>query len=112
MIPEAISIEVEIGTQLTLAVNITSFNVGVTSVTWRQNGDIIIDQVGGFAITNMNLNTSPGYSILELDSVISPTKHGGIYQVTVTNPAGSATSSFNVSVSGKLELLSVHLWTS
>ena len=101
MIPKVTSVEAEIGTQLTLTVNITSFNREVTDVSWRRNGDLVINQVGGITITDTNLNTPPGFSTLVFDSVASPAKHGGVYQVTVTNLAGSATSSFNVSVSGK-----------
>ena len=100
---EAIDVEVEVGMSLTLSVNITDFNLEITDIVWIINDSTAVRHTSGvFAITNTSLDVPVGTSALFVESVTSPVVYSGIYQVTVTNPAGSDTSTFNVSITSEL----------
>ena len=84
---------------LTLSVNITEFNLKVTDIVWLNNDGTIVSYTSDvYTITNSSLDAPVGKTSLFVESVTSPVVYGGIYQVTVTNPAGSDTSTFNVSI--------------
>ena len=87
---------------LTLSVNITEFNLEITDIVWlNYNGTVVSHISEIYTITNSSLDAPMGTAVLFVESVTSPTVYGGIYQVIVTNPAGSDTSTFNVSISSK-----------
>ena len=83
-----------------LIINIVMFNLDITEVTWTRNGHVITDGDGGYSLTNANLTTVPGMAMLLLDSIISPALHGELYQVNISNPAGSDISTIIVTVYG------------
>ena len=101
--PEALDIEVEVGMSLVLTVNITEFNLEITDsdIFWTRNGVVLVNQMDGFTITSTSLDSPPGMSMLTLAQVGTPSMHSGEYIVNATNPAGSDSSTFNVTVTGK-----------
>ena len=101
--PESMSVEVEVGTPLTLMINITEFNLKVTDVVWTRDSNTLMDQVDGFTITSTGLVSPPGMSVLMLDSVVTPEMHAGTYVANASNPAGSDMSVFNVTITGKYD---------
>ena len=96
--PQFMDIEVEVLTQLMLTANVSAFNLVIDGVTWNRN-DSIIENENGFTLSNSSLDAPPAMVTLILD-VTSPNRDSGIYTVTVSNPAGSDTSTFNVTVTG------------
>ncbi len=97
------AVQVEVGMPLMLTVNITEFNLEIaeSDISWTRNGAMLMDQVNGFSIVNTNLNVAPGMSTLTLAGVETPDMHSGTYVVNATNPAGSDTSTFTVTVTGE-----------
>ena len=100
--PEAMDVEVEVGTRLTLTVNVTKFNRDIDSVIWTLHGMAIENGVDGYIYTLTNVSPDAPSSIVSLtrENVISPAEDSGNYTVTMTNVAGSDTSEFNVTVTG------------
>ena len=87
---------------LTPSVNITEFNLEITDIVWiLNNGTAVRHTSDVYIITNSSLDAPVGTVSLSVESVTSPVVYGGIYEVTVTNPAGTDTSTFNVSVTSK-----------
>jgi hypothetical protein len=87
---------------LTLSVNITEFNLGITDIVWsNNNGTSVRYNSGDYTTSNSSLDAPVGTATLFVESVTSPVVYGGIYQVTVSNPAGSDSSVFNVSVTSE-----------
>ena len=81
---------------LTLSVNITGFNLETTDIIWLNNNGSVVSQTSDiYTITNSSLDAPVGTATLFVESVTSP---AGIYQVTISNPAGSDTSIFHVSI--------------
>ena len=101
--PQAMDVEAVVGTPLTLSVNVTEFNLKIESVVWMKNGSIIENGTDNFTITHISLNAPPSTVVLTRDNVISPMEDSGDYSVTITNPAGSDMSTFNVTVTGELK---------
>ncbi len=101
LIPEAIHIEVEIGMSLTLSVNITKFNLGITDIVWSNDDASVRYNNSDYATSNSSLDAPVGTAMLFIESVTSPVLYGGIYRVTVSNPAGSDSSIFNVSIASE-----------
>ena len=97
--PEAMDIEVEVGSPLVLEVVIFGFNLPVTEITWMQDSALLQDGMNDFTIMNNSLSMPNGTSTLTVVAV-SPALHSGIYEVSVTNPADSDSSTFTVTVSG------------
>ena len=89
----------EVLTRLTLTASISDFNLAIDGVTWMRGGSII-QSGNGFTLTNSSLDSPPAMVTLTLD-VMMPNQDSGIYTVNVSNPAGSDTSTFNVTVTGK-----------
>ena len=103
--PEAIDIDVEVGMSLTLSVNITEVNLEISDIVWLSNNGTAVRHTSGvYTVTNTSLDTPVGKAQLFVETVTSPAVYSGIYQVTVTNPAGSHTSTFNISITSKSEL--------
>ena len=94
-------VEVEVGSPLTLSVNVTEFNLPIDDVTWTMNDNVIQNGTDGFTITYTDLDAPPSMVVLTLDEVISPASDNGQYTVSVSNPAGIDTSTFNITVSGE-----------
>jgi hypothetical protein len=87
---------------LTLSVNITGFNLEVTDIVWLNNNGTVVSQTSGiYTITNSSLDAPVGTATLFVESVTSPVVYEGIYWVTISNPAGSDSSFFNVSITSK-----------
>ena len=99
--PDNVDVEVEVGTRLTLAVNVTEFNLNIDNVTWTQNETVIENGTDGFTIEFISLNEPPSMIVLTLGEVTSPVSDGGLFTVSVSNPAGLDMSTFNVTVSGE-----------
>lgn len=97
------AVMVEVGMPLMLTVSITDFNLEISEsdISWTRNGDVLMDQVNGYVIVSTNLNAPPGMSTLTLAAVETPDMHSGTYVVNASNPAGSDTSIFTVTVTGK-----------
>ena len=84
---------------LTLSVNITEFNLKITDIVWLNNNGTTVSHTSEiYTITNSSLDAPVGTTMLFVETVTSPVVYGGIYQVIVINPAGSDTSTFNVSI--------------
>ena len=94
---------------LTLSVNITGFNLEVTDIVWLNSSGTVVSQTSGiYMIINSSLDAPVGTAMLFVESVTSPVVYGGIYQVIVTNPAGSDSSTFHVSIISYSEFKAVH----
>ncbi len=93
--------EVLAGNTLELSVNITSFNLPLTSITWTHNGNVLTSGQDSVTITNPSLSDpSPVVSMLIRASLIP--LDSGNYSIMSTNPEGSSTYTFQVTVTGKL----------
>ncbi len=105
MVPSVVlgetSLEVEDGSDLTLSVSITGFNVHLTDISWTQLGSTLTSGQGGgrVTITNTPLMTAPVNSTLTITSVLP--NESGSYVVTATNAAGNDSFMFSVSVTCK-----------
>ena len=100
VLSSATNIEVTTGTPLSFAVIITDFNLPLTEITWYIDGTPATTEIERITITNTSTTSPPATSTLTLDPVQLPIE-SGLYSVTVVNPAGMATTTFAVSVSGK-----------
>ena len=86
---------------LMLTVTITNFNLPIDTIDWTFNNESIINKTHMFTILNSGgLDEPPAVSTLLLSSVSNLTNEG-TYAVTVSNRAGSSTSTFTVTVTGK-----------
>ncbi len=93
--------EVLAGNTLELSVNITSYNLPLTSITWTYNGNALTSGQDSVTITNPSLSDSaPVVSMLMKTSIIP--LDSGNYSIMATNPEGSSTYTFQVTVTGKL----------
>ena len=91
--------EVLAGNNLTLSVNITTFNLPLTNIMWTRNDDTIISGQDRITVSNPSLSAPvPVMSTLMRSSVI-PLDDGN-YTITATNPAGSNMYTFRVPVTG------------
>ena len=93
--------EVEVGTRLTLTVNITEFNREIDTVMWTRNGMAIENGTNDYTLTNFSLEAPLSMVSLTRENITSPAEDSGNYTVSVTNAAGSDTSEFNVTVTGE-----------
>ena len=93
--------EIEVGSTLSLAVNIGAFNLNLTIITWSHNGANLMSGQDRTTITSPSLSTpAPVSSTLERTSVVP--LDAGEYTVSATNLAGSSNFTFQVVVTGKL----------
>lgn len=94
------SLEISAANNLTLSVNITKFNVPLTNITWTHGGNILNSGVDRVTVTNsLSLLLSPVMSTLHLTSLIP--LDSGLYTITSSNPVGSRSLTFNVTVTGE-----------
>ena len=101
MTPPDQTVEVTVGSALTLMVGITEFNLPLTSITWMEDGQVLMNNTDNIIIiTHGNLEAPPTTSTLVHDPIQSPIENG-TYEVTVVNPAGQSTTTFTVIVNGK-----------
>ena len=104
---QATSSEVQVRNDLTLSVNITTFNLPLTYITWMHNGNTIISGQDRITITTPSLSApAPVTSTLMRTSVIP--FDGGNYRVTATNQAGSNTIKIEVVVTGKISCSAIY----
>ena len=95
-------VEVEVVTQLILTANATEFNLDIDNVTWTRNGIAIENGTDSIWLYNISQENPPLKTlILVIHDVVSPTRNNGIFMVYISNPAGSDTSIFNVTVTGE-----------
>ena len=93
-------VEVEVGAQLMLTANATEFNLDIDNITWTRNGIVI--ENGTYSIWLHIQDDPPSKTfMLVIHDVISPAWDNGIFIVYISNPAGSDTSTFNVTVTGE-----------
>ena len=100
MTPPDQTVEVTVGSALTLMVNITGFNLPLTSITWMEDGQVLMNNTDNIIITHGSFAAPPTTSTLVRDPIQSPMDNG-TYQVTVMNPAGESMTTFTVIVNGK-----------
>ena len=89
-----------VGSALTLLVNITGFNLPLTSITWMEDGLVLMNNTDNITIIHGSFEAPPTTSTLVRDPIQSPMDNG-TYEVTVVNQAGQSMTTFNVIVNGK-----------
>ena len=94
------TVEVTVGSALTLMVDITGFNLPLTSITWMEDGQVLMNNTDNILITHGSFATPNTTSTLVRDPIQSPMDNG-TYEVTVVNPAGQSMTTFIVNVNGK-----------
>ena len=94
------TVDVIVGSTLTLMVNITGFNLPLTNITWMEDGQMLMNNTDNITITHGSFAAHPTASILVRNPILSPMDNG-TYEVTVVNPAGESMTTFNVTVNGK-----------
>ena len=92
-------VQLVVGANLTLAVDITGFNQPLTAVTWRR-GATVINATARVTIINSDLSIAPATSMLTVSPVMSPSADEGTYIVTAESPAGTSDIGFDVNVFG------------
>ncbi len=93
--------EVLAGNTLELSVNITSFNLPLTNITWTHNGNALTSGQDRVTITNPSLSDSAPVVSMLMRTLIIPLNSGN-YSIMATNSEGSSTYTFQVTVTGKL----------
>jgi len=81
-------------------VDITGFNLPLTSITWMEDGQVLMNNTNNIIITHGSFAAPPTTSTLVHDSIQSPMDNG-TYEVTVANPAGEDTTIFTITVNGE-----------
>ena len=94
------TVNVTVGSALTLMVDITGFNLPLTSITWREDGQVLMNNTDNIVITHGSFATLNTTSTLVRDPIQSP-MNNGTYEVTVMNPAGESMTTYTVIVNGK-----------
>ena len=94
------TVNVTVGSALTLMVDITGFNLPLTSITWIEDGQVLMNNTDNIVITHGSFAAPPTTSTLVRDPIQSPIENG-TYEVTVMNPAGQSTTTFTVIVNGR-----------
>ena len=95
------TVEVIFGNNLTLMVDITGFNLPLTSITWMEDGQALMNNTDNITITHGSFAAPPTTSTLVRDPIQS-IMDNGTYEITVVNPAGESMTTFTVTVNGKL----------
>ena len=84
------------GESLELMVTV-EFNLALTSITWTQDGATLVSGTDRVTIENSDLDPPNATSTLTRTD-IDRFSDGGVYVLTATNRAGSATATFTVDV--------------
>ena len=100
MTPPDQTVNVRVDSALSLMVNITGFNLPLTSVTWMEDGQLLMNNTDNIVITIGSFAAPPTTSTLVRDPIQS-VMDNGTYQVTVVNPAGQSMTTYTVIVNGK-----------
>ena len=100
MTPPDQTVNVTVGSNLTLMVDITGFNLPLTSITWMEDGRVLINNTDNILITHGTFEAPPTTSTLVQDPIQS-VMDNGTYEVTVVNPAGQSVTAYTVIVNGK-----------
>ena len=94
------TVNVTVGSALTLMVDITGFNLPLTNITWMEDGQLLMNNTDNITITHGSFEAPPTTSTLVRDPIQSPMDNG-TYEVTVVNSAGQSTTTFTVIVNGR-----------
>ena len=94
------TVEVIFGSILTLMVHITGFNLPLTSITWMEDGRVLMDNTDNIVINHGSFAAPPTTSTLIRDPIQS-VMDNGTYEVTVVNPAGDSMTTYTVIVNGE-----------
>ena len=94
------TVNVTVGGTLTLMVDITGFNLPLTSITWMEDGQVLMNNTDNIIITHGSFAAPPTTSTLVRDPIQS-VMDNGTYEVTVMNPAGQSMTTFTVIVNGE-----------
>ena len=94
------TVEVTVGSTLTPMVRITGFNLPLTSITWMEDGQVLMNNTDNIVITHGSFAAPPTTSTLVCDPIQS-VMDNGTYEVTVMNPAGQSMTAFTVVVNGE-----------
>ena len=100
MTPPDQTVEVIFGNTLTLMVDITGFNLPLTSITWMEDGQVLMNNTDSIVITHSSFEAPNTTSTLVRDPIQS-VMDNGTYEVTVVNPAGQSVTTYTVIVNGK-----------
>ena len=93
------TVETIVGSTLTLMVDITGFNLPLTSITWMEDGQVLMNNTDNIIITHGSFEAPPTTSALVRDPILSPMDNG-TYEVTVVNPAGENMATYTIIVNG------------
>ena len=94
------TVNVTVGNALTLMVDITGFNLPLTTITWMEDGQVLMNNTDNIVITHGSFEAPPTTSTLVRDPIQS-VMDNGTYEVTGVNPAGQSVTTFTVIVNGK-----------
>ena len=94
------TVNVTVGSALTLMVGITGFNLPLTSITWMEDGQVLMNNTNNTVITHGSFAAPSTTSALVREPIQSPMDNG-TYEVTVVNPAGQSVTTYNVTVNGE-----------
>ena len=98
-------VQVVVGANLSLAVDIFGFNQPLTAVTWRLGAVELTNDTARVTIINSDLSIAPATSMLTVSPVVSPAADEGRYTVTAESPAGTSHIFFAVDAFGNTALM-------
>ena len=81
-------------------VDITGFNLPLTSITWMEDGQVLMNNTDSIVITHSSFEAPNTTSTLVRDPIQS-VMDNGTYEVTVVNPAGQSVTTYTIIVNGK-----------
>ena len=87
-----------VGEPLILSVNITTFNLPLTTLAWTLDGTLL-QTTERITIAHSSVTEPPASSRLTVDPVQSA-NDGGTYNFTAVNPAGQSVTTFTVIIYG------------
>ena len=94
------TVNVTVGSALTLMVDITGFNLPLTNITWMEDGQLLMNNTDNITITHGSFEAPPTTSTLVRDPIQSPMDNG-TYEVTVMNQAGENMTTYTIIVNGR-----------
>ena len=97
--------QVVVGANLSLLVEITGFNQPLTAVTWSRGAVELTNATARVTIINSDLSIAPATSMITVSPVVNPAADEGTYTVTAESPAGTFDIFFDVTVLGNTALL-------
>ena len=95
------TVNVTVGSALNLMVDISGFNLPLTTITWMEDGQVLMSNTDNIVITHGSFEAPPTTSTLVHDPIQS-VMDNGTYEVTVVNPAGESMTTYTVIVNGKV----------